>query len=238
MISHRSAAEAGLLPKWNEPVRFAVGPPDGLTSNSWKVWAKASGVYIACRDNFKETKISLHTRGRWRMGFTEESVTKIAHLLAPGQNRAWEIWDEPPVSLPNTVVAFHLIFQTSEFGVTPGQRKGTKWRNVIHIEAAPVGKLTVVTLFITLGHMNLKHESEPSFALALFEIGEGRYAQVIAHGEPEGTFPEVKQAAVQQALAQAHSAGAVLPNETYGYFLGRKDDGSRYLFGARILANI
>jgi hypothetical protein len=70
------------------PIRFAVGHPDGLTSNSWRVWTSPAGdVYISCRDNFKEAKVSLHASGRWRMGFTEKAVEKNARLLtedAPG----------------------------------------------------------------------------------------------------------------------------------------------------------
>jgi hypothetical protein len=168
------------------------------------------------------------------MGFTEESLPRIGHLLFPGQNRAWEIWDEPPASLPNTVVAFRLVFQTSELVVRPDQRKGKNWKNVIHIEAAPAGKLTVITLFITLGQMHLKHESEPSYLLASFDVGGGRHAQVIVHGEQEGDFPGAMECAVQKALAQTRSLGVALPDDAYGYFLGHKDDGGRYLFGARM----
>ena len=61
MIAPNLATQVGLLPVRDKPVRFAVGAPDGITSNSWKIWAKKSGAYIACRDNFKETKVSLHT---------------------------------------------------------------------------------------------------------------------------------------------------------------------------------
>jgi hypothetical protein len=81
------AAATGLLPELNEPVRFAVGDPQGLTSNSWKVWKQHSDIYIACRDNAQDIKISLHTSGRWRVGFTEKAA-KRPELLRPGQNRA------------------------------------------------------------------------------------------------------------------------------------------------------
>jgi hypothetical protein len=40
------------------PVKFAVGPPDGLTSNTWRFWTTVNGdIYLACRDNFKEAKV-------------------------------------------------------------------------------------------------------------------------------------------------------------------------------------
>jgi hypothetical protein len=109
LINPRVLAKAGLLPIRNKPVRFAVGPPHGTTSNSWKIWATKSGVYIACRDNFKNTKVSLHTPsdsrvpGRWRVGFTTEA---FPHVRSPYADRAWEVWNEPRASLPYTVVAF------------------------------------------------------------------------------------------------------------------------------------
>jgi hypothetical protein len=201
MIDPKLATQVGLLPIKGKPVRFAVGAPNGITSNSWKVWSTKSGVYIACRDNFRETKVSLHNStdphasSRWRMGFSNESLPKIAHLRSDDENRAWEVWDEPAATLPGTVVAFRLFFPTSELAVGPELRAPNKWKNVIYVESAPPGKLTVLTLFVTLGTPELAHESEPSFRLALFDVGNGRFAQLIAHGEPEGDFPDLYQLA-------------------------------------------
>ena len=240
MITPKLATQAGLLPIIDKPVRFAVGAPDGITSNSWKIWATKSGVYIACRDNFKETKVSLHASsnphvaGRWRVGFTTESLSKIAHLRSHDENRAWEVWDEPAPSLPGATVAFRLIFPTSELAVSPDLRKPKEWKNVIYIESAPAGKLTVLTLFVTMGEPELVHEFEPSFRLASFSINSGRRAQLIAHGEPENDFPELMRKTVADAKAQAKAAGIVLPKKAYGYFLGRQGDGCRFIFGARI----
>src|SRR5271167_2796153 len=82
--------QAGVLPIRKGPVRFAVGPPNGPTSNSRKLWANRKGdVYIACRDDFKEAKVSLHASGRWRMGFTASALIKNVNL-PPEQNQAWE----------------------------------------------------------------------------------------------------------------------------------------------------
>lgn len=50
-----------LLPVKSGPIPFAVGPPNGLTSNSWRMWTSRHGdIYIACRNTFKEAKVSLH----------------------------------------------------------------------------------------------------------------------------------------------------------------------------------
>lgn len=236
MISPLLAAQAGILPLRNKAVRFAVGSPDGMTSNSWHMWIQKSGdVYIACRDSFKEVKVSLHASGRWRMGFTTEAIAQNKTWLSNEQNRAWDVWDKPPESLPNTVVAFHLIFPTSELAVRPEQRTSKEWsKNDIFIEAAPPGKLTVISLFVTTGDIALTHECEPSFCLAHLEIGNGRYANLIAYGESENNLPQLIELSVAEARRHAELSGKAMPKEAYGYFLGQREDGSHFLFGARI----
>ena len=187
-------ARAGVLPIRKGPVRFAVGPPDGLSSNSWNLWSNRKGdLYVACRDNFKEAKVSLHASGRWRMGFTTEALAKNPNLLRVEEDRAWEVWDKPPTQLPNATIAFRLFFPTSELAVRPDQRQPEQWREVVFIEPAPPGsgKMTALTLFVTNGDVEPDHESEPSFRLASLAIGENLFAQLVAHAEPEGNIPKI-----------------------------------------------
>src|SRR5262249_23218367 len=131
------------LPIRSGPVRFAVGPPDGVTSNSWRCWAQKGDVYIVCRDNFREAKVSLHASGSWHMAFTEQATKNNPYLAALNRNRFWRIWPEPPAQLPNVVPAFRLFFLTSELAIPQNQRKSAGWKDVIFIEAAPLnsGKL-------------------------------------------------------------------------------------------------
>jgi len=226
------------LPLRGGPVRFAVGPPDGLTSNAWRIWTTKYGdAYIACRDNFREVKVSLHASGRWRMGFTEEALVANPSLLQGGENRAWDVWDEPPPVAPGIVTAFRLVFLPSELAVSPEQRRPEDWKNVLYIEGAPYGKLTVLTVFVTDGEPTLSHESEPSFVLASLTMGGGRFLQVVAHFEPEGNLTELVADGVEAARAKAQSKGLDLPPTTYAYFLGNHPDGSRFIVGARVYPN-
>lgn len=235
-----SLKQAGVLPYRRGPVRFAVGPPDGITSNSWNVKTKKSGIYISCRDNFKDIKVSLHASsdplkpGRWRVGYTEEAINRNKTLLAEGENRAWEVWDEPPETMPNIVKAFSLIFPTSELAVTPQQRPAKEWKDVIFIEEAPSGKLTVITLFVTNGAPAPTHRSERSFHLASLDVGNGRRADLVAHAEPEGDVPDLIRSSVATARSQVEAAGIHLPSEAYGYFHGHWSDGCRFVFCARL----
>jgi len=234
LTSYEVLRQQGILPVRKGPVRFAVAAANGLTSNSWRAWVTASGVYLSCRDNFKDTKISLHTSGRWRMGYTSEVLEKYKGLLQPDQNRAWDVWDEPPPSLPNTVTAFRLLFPTSELAVRPEQRTPKDWAKVIYLEAAPPGKITVVTLFLTLGGSLLRHETEPSFCLASLDIGKGRHAQLIAHGDPEMDMPQLIEQGVSHVRDQGVARGVPVPDGAYAYFFGRSADGARFLVGARM----
>jgi hypothetical protein len=239
MIPNDALTKAGILPFRTGPVRFAVGSPTGLTSNAWRLWATSRGdVYIACRDNFKEAKVSLHASGRWRMGFTAEALAKNAKLLPSDQNRAWEVWDQPPPSLPETVIAFRLLFPTSELAVRPEQRAPDTWANVVYIEPGPPRKMTVLTLFITTGEAILSHATEPSLCLASLDIGRGRRAQLVAHGEPDAGWSDVIERNVAQARNQAEQAGVEIPPDSYAYFFGHQQDGSRYILGARMSRSV
>ena len=227
------------LPILKGPIRFAIGPPDGLTSNAWRMWASKYGdVYIACRDNFKEVKVSLHASGRWRMGFTTEAINKNPKLLPSDTDRAWEVWDKPPESLPDSVVAFKLIFPTEELAVRPEQRPTKLWKKVLHIELAPPGKVTIATLFITKGPLNLKHESEPSFCLASLDIGQGLHAQLIVHFDPSDGLTDFVKNGVINACKQTKQQGIKIPKEGYVYLFGQRDNGCRFIIGARSVGTL
>lgn len=225
------------LPTRSGPVRFAVGAPDDLTSNSWRFWTTAAGdAYLACRDNFNNMKVSLHASGRWRMAYTSEALALNPALVAAGSDRAWEVWDEPPAVLPEIVAAFRLIFLTSELAVRPEQRATRQWRNTVFIEAAPAGtgKLTVVTLFVTRGEPEIVHASEPSFCLASLRLREGRRAQLVAHADLEGDMPRVISSVRASAAARAQALGIDVTVEAFLYAFGSQpEDGARFIIGAR-----
>jgi hypothetical protein len=233
MIDPKTLEQLGRWPLLNKPARFAVGDPAGVTSNAWRVWAQKQDLYIACRDNFRETKVSLHASGRWRMGFTSEAVANQPHLIAPDQNRAWDVWDAPKGNLRSPICAFHLVFATSELAVSPEQRGISDWKNVVFVEAAPAGKVTVATLFVSDTKAPVQHETEPSFVLAEWSLGENRWCQLVLHGEPEGALPQLIANSVGAAKAKAIVNGTDIPPGAYAYFLGQRENGVRFLFGAK-----
>jgi hypothetical protein len=226
------------LPVTKSEVIFAVGDPEGISSNSWRLWTSKKGdVYLACRDNFQYAKVSLHASGDWRVAFTSEAVERqpeLADVKARKVRREWSMWRRPEPQLPNTVIAFRLFFPESQLGVLPHQRQTRTWeKNRIFIEALPSPRFTAVTLFVTMPDaLPLKHESEPSHFLASLDMGNGERAQLIAHGEPEGCIMTLLEDKIAKARALAADKGVTLPVGSYGYFQADRPDRSRYLIGA------
>jgi hypothetical protein len=226
------------LPLRQSPIRFCVGYPDGLTSNSWRFWVHKNDIYIACRDSFQVAKVSLHASGRWRMGFTEAAMKNNPSLIPADRNRAWDVWDEPPPQLPQAVVAFKLVFPTSELAITPEQRTSKLWKNVVYVDIwkqLPSDWLTVITLFVTTGDLHPRHERDPSFWIASLDIGRGRYAQLVAHGDPEGDIHDVLRESIRTLSAQAEQAGVKdIPPGANAYLFGETPEGVRYIVGGRV----
>src|SRR5680860_1897701 len=93
MMMHFWCAKGIELPIGGRTARFAVGVPDGQSSNSWAVTTSKSGdVYISGRDNFQGSKSSLHTSGRWRLATTQEAALERPDLVSSGTDRAVAKW--------------------------------------------------------------------------------------------------------------------------------------------------
>ena len=218
----------GYLPIRSGELYFAVGSPDGNTSNTWKIWEHNGSIYIACRDNFQQAKISLHP-SNWRMAFTKESNIKMKQ-----NDRTWEEWQLTTNQIENAQIPFRLFFSSLDLGVTPRMRTGKKWKNIIYVEAPPDGKLTAISIFILEADLQVNHESEPSFCLASFTTPNDKWVKVIAHGEPEGNIPQIKRLAMERVLIELENNNIDKPPGAYAYFLGHLEDESRFLCGTPI----
>jgi hypothetical protein len=231
------------LPIRSGRVRFVIGSPDGVTSNSWVFWAEKSGVYLKCRDNFQVAKVSLHAGrdgrpGRWRMGFEDYVAKQYPGLIPPDRDRAWEVWDEPPPQLPKTVIAFKLCFPDLELAVRPDQRKTKIWRKeLLYVDlrkTLPPGWMTVATLFVTTGDIHLSHEQGPSICLGYVDMGDGRRAQLIVHGDPEADIYERINNRIAESIVEAQQKGVAPAPDGFAYVLGKSSEGYRYLVGGRM----
>ncbi len=74
----------------------------------------------------------------------------------------------------------------------------------------------------------------PGVRVASLGMGNGRSAQLVAYGAPEGNMPAIIERCVSEARTKARSDQIELGPEAYGYFFERRDDGARYIVGARV----
>lgn len=76
-------------------IRWAVGDPDGLRSQSWNIVGSSTDddVYIGPRMQMGAIKLSLHRSGRWRMAWTEEYAESIG--MPEDEDRVLGRWDPP-----------------------------------------------------------------------------------------------------------------------------------------------
>jgi hypothetical protein len=213
------------------PIRFCVGPAEGVTSHSWRIWTeKKSELYMACRDSFKDIKISLHASGRWRMGFTEEAIRGNPRLIEGGRNRAWDVWDKPAPLLPGLVVAFSFYFPQSEFLVLPSQRLSKLWRGVRYIHPAPRGRVNVIT--VCVGAQGIPFDTRNTH-LGRFVLANNTWAHVMAHDTVETDVVDKMRQIRERIVGQAEKHGQPVPADSFGYFLATALDGRRSLLGLK-----
>lgn len=212
------------------PVRFAIGDPSGLTSNSWRIWTSKSGdVYIACRDNYREVKVSLHPSGRWRFGFTGEAVGGRSELVSPDEDRAWEVWDKPHMR-EGVVPAFQLFFLPEELAVWPSQRPPRSWAKVIVVAPPPPGAVSIATVWITEERLPITFAIGPMVTLAVLPLADGRYVQVTVHlEEPSEAWREHLERQFVEGLSRAQDAGIVIPPDGRLVLFGNSSEGTRFL---------
>ena len=224
-------------PITTSPLRFAIGDPAGLTSNSWKVWVHGEDdVYLACRDNYKELKVSLHASGRWRMGFTQEAVGTVRerNLLGPDEDRAWSVWDQPPEVIPASTAAFRLFFFPQHLAVTPGHRTSRLWRREqIYVRAPQPPAITIVTLWVTQGAHVLRAEDHRSLTLARLPLGGAKMVQVTVSEEtPSAAFLAGLEGSLAEARAHTQAAGVTVPEEGRVALFGNDNTGCRFMVEA------
>lgn len=94
-----AASEAGPFPapQHRDPgghIRWAVGTPAGLRSQTWSLFGVTSDddVYLGPRWQTHVIKLSLHRSGRWRMAWTDEYAKSVG---LPDDNRVLTRWEPP-----------------------------------------------------------------------------------------------------------------------------------------------
>ena len=182
------------LPIRESPVRFGVLARNGLSSNSWGVWSTKSGdIYVACRDNMKELKISLHRSGKQHIAFTFESDIEMTE-----GSRFWDQWWEPQFHNDTEAIpSFNLLFPSWGLSLNRAMRDANPkvWdKNQILVEAAESPEATVVSFVVTDDDLEMRFNTvgeSRSFPLAILPARAGKKLWVIAQQGPEGNMKEL-----------------------------------------------
>jgi hypothetical protein len=176
------AAKAAVLVSLIESF-FRRGPTPRLRLVVCREFRYKVGAAITRSDNLGNSCL-LITNGEFANHLERDSIRnrKFPGLIPPGRDRAWEVWDEPEEQLPNTQIAFKLLFPNLELAVRPEQKTSKEWRKeILYVDLRsrlPAGWMTVATVFVTRGNIRLQHEREPSIWLGSLEIGNGKWAQL------------------------------------------------------------
>jgi hypothetical protein len=221
------------LPLKHREVRFAIGTPSGWSTNSWKVWVRKQDTYIACRDNFREMKVSLHASGIWRLGFIERFAEARPDLVEPEEDRVWKKW-KPDLAETNPVAtAFQVIAPTATLYLSPQER--LNWpSNILFVEPPRDPSLmTVVSIAVVLGLEPVRFPEGISGAVVgLLPLTNNRTVQLVATYDPIGDVLEQISSALRQAAVRLRGKDA-LPSQGVIFVTGDRGVDTAWVSTAR-----
>ena len=183
-------------------------------------------AYVACRDAYREFKVSLHATGIWRLGFTEKAVTDRADLLAKGADRAWKKWTPNMDDATKVVVAFEIPFLAQSLFLKPDDR--TDWpSSVLFIE--PPGdpeKMTVVSIAVARSHAPAA--IDPGIdggIIAVLPLDDNRSLQLLAHYKECGPLKNLITDSFPRVVDALGDSAEAMPDRGILFLHGDKDIG-------------
>lgn len=215
------------LPLRKREIRFSVGTPNGASTNSWRFWARGNDVYLACRDNFREMKLSLHASGSWRLAFTSEAVEQNPALRLPSGDRVISKW-QPNLDASQAVVAFELVVPPVSLYLGPKQRVG--WpTDVVFVELPErEGIVMAVAVVIVNSTQPIQFsEDKPGFVFGVLALPSGRSAQLVAVQYQLEQFSASVASAINAAARVLKAENA--PREGVAVLFGERENGSSWI---------
>ena len=225
------------LPVKRSEVRFAIGTPSGRSSNSWKVWVRGQDTYVACRDNFREIKVSLHASGTWRLGFVEQLARTRLDIVPPGKDRVWKKWSPVFDESNRAVTAFQVLAPTGTLYLAGRERQ--KWPTSVMFLEPPADRamMTVVSVTVVLGLNPVRFpEGTRGAVVGLLPLGQDRTVQLVATHEPVGVVVEQLGKALQHSAAQLGGSSALPPTGVI-FVMGERGANTAWVSAARFQRN-
>lgn len=220
------------LPLIRAPLRFTVGTPTGASTNSWKVWVRGDNIYVACRDNFREIKVSLHASGIWRVGFTDDFVRQRPDILPVGMDRAWKKWTPRLDNQYRCVIGYQLAAPLPALYLLPRNR--CRWPpSIVFIEPPTTPHLmTVISVAVVLGRSPLRVTAGNGVPIAVVPFGKSRSVQLVATYEDASAVVNIMEDAFRRAVVKVGGAES-LPRNGVFLALGNRGDDIPWLSVAR-----
>ena len=212
------------LPLNQSPVRVAVGTPTGRSTNSWRVWTQGQDVYVKCRDNLREIKVSLHASGIWRVGFAGDFIRTRPDFLPEGQDRVWKKWHPSFTEAKRTIIGIQLVALTPTLHLGPKDRRS--WpTSVVFIEpSANRDRMTVLSVAVVQSRNMLRMSEDTHGAVvAVLPLGEERSVQLVATYEEPGNVNELVEEAFRRTASQLEGSDK-LPDEGLFFVQGNVGD--------------
>lgn len=220
------------LPLVRQPLRFAVGVPTGASTNSWKVWVRGDDVYVACRDNFREIKVSLHASGIWRVGFTDDFAKQRPDMLPAGGNRVWKNGTPRLDDQHRSVIGFQLAAPAPALYLEASDRH--RWPpSVVFVEPPSAPRLmTVISVAVVLGRSPVRVTAGNGVPIAVVPLGESRSVQLVATYEDAHAVVSMFNDAFRRAVAKMAGADS-LPEDGTFLVLGNRGENIPWISAVR-----
>ena len=190
------------IPLTKPPIRIAVGTPDGVSSNSWRIWVQGMDIYVSCRDNFQEFKVSLHASGIWRVAFTEHALKSRSDLLKPDSDRVISRRTPDLTDTKKAVIGFQIVVLGKGLYLQPSQR--TKWpKSIAFIEPPTTEKeMAVLSIVVVPTTQDLVMPAGTrGSVIGKLPLGDDRTVQLVVTHETDETIRPLIGEAHEKSLS-------------------------------------
>jgi len=221
------------IPLVKSPLRFAVGTPEGVSSNSWRVWVQGTDIYVSCRDNFREFKVSLHASGVWRVAFTEKAIKNNPLLKTHNGDRVLHRQEPDLTDKTKATIGFQIVILSNGLYLNPDQRK--KWpKSVVFVEP-PIdeGEMTVVAVVVVPTDSNLVFpEGIRGAVIGKLPLNNKHTVQLVVTHETNATIKPLIAEAYRKSL-DFQPPG--LPEEAVFLVHGNRPEGTPWISALRVV---
>lgn len=200
-------------------IRWAVGEPNGLRSQSWNIVGSSTDddVYIGPRQQMGAIKLSLHRSGRWRMAWSEEYANSVG--IPEGEDRVLGRWEPPGELRPGWQHAVTILVVRESLGL---QRPEKRLNTVAFFPPPNPGD--VLGFRVLLGAANSALEVTGAVEVGTLQLPSGGMIGVCMRSDPITLELATTIREVRAQMLRAVTAVGARGNQAFAW--GRFDNGA------------